>query len=325
MWIFHTIYHSKIWGGRYIAKLKGIEPVSDSIGESWELSGLPGNVSVIKDGTDPGLTLNDLVEKMGPELLGRRNFERFGHNFPLLIKFIDAQADLSVQVHPDNKMAAEEGLPHGKTELWYVVSSKPGAQIANGFLNPVDPADYRDLLKSGRIEDSLRYIETKPDMAFFIPAGRVHAIGGGNLICEIQQSSDTTYRLYDYNRRDADGNLRELHTEKAFRALDFDDCNGDCLQPERRSEVEKKIAECDEFSVNLLESEARIDRDYSELDSFVIMIAIKGDVELENRREDGTQTTLPMREGEVVLLPATARSLSVTPHGPAKLLEVYIR
>lgn len=323
MWTFHTIYHSKIWGGRYITKLKGIEPPFDTIGESWELSVLPGYESVIKNGPDTGLKLPELVLRMGPALLGKKNYERFGNNFPLLIKFIDASSDLSVQVHPDDKMAMEEGLPHGKTELWYVVSSKPGAKIANGFISPVDPADYYDLLKSGKIEESLKYIETEPGMSFFIPAGRVHAIGGGNLICEIQQSSDTTYRIYDYNRRDANGNLRELHTEKAYRALDFNDCNGDSLKPVIQSETEQKISECEEFKVNLLESDLTIERDYANLDSFVILIAIRGDVTLKSH--DGSRDNeLYMREGEVTLVPATCKNLTIQSDTRFKLLEVYI-
>ena len=327
MWTFHTIYHPKIWGGRLIADLKGIEPPYEAVGESWELSALPGMVSVVKSEADKGMTLDSLVGRMGARLLGKINHEKYGERFPLLIKFIDAASDLSVQVHPDDRMAAEEGLTNGKTELWYIVSTRPGARIANGFQHPIEPESYNTLLESGEIEDTLRYIQTDAGMTFFIPAGRVHAIGGGNLICEIQQTSDTTYRLYDYQRRDAQGCLRELHTEKAFRALDFSDCGGDRLQPEVINDVEKLIVDDSKFSVRMIETKSRLSRDYSDLDSFVVLIAIKGDVTLlqHDSSDDTGIKTLVLREGEAALVAAVTEEITIEPSGDSILLETYIR
>ncbi len=332
MWTFHTIYHPKIWGGRLIADLKGIVPPFENVGESWEISAVPGWVSVVKSDEGAGESLESLVKRLGEKLLGNANSIRFGDRFPLLIKFIDAASDLSVQVHPDDRMAEEEGLPNGKTEMWYIVASRPGAKVANGFCKPVDRGEYQSMLETGAIEEALRYMPTKAGMSFFIPAGRIHAIGGGNLICEIQQTSDTTYRLYDYRRRDDFGNLRELHTEKAFRALDFNDCGGEHLVCTVKGPDEKEILDTPKFSVNLLETKVGMERDYRSLDSFVIIIAVKGDVDLEQHDPDlmadpatvGVRSLL-LREGEAVLIPASSAGLTIRPTSDSILLETFIR
>lgn len=326
MWSFHTIYKPTIWGGRLIADLKGIEPPFAKIGESWEISAIPGSVSVVKSSADTGESINGLVRRHGARLVGEKNYRKYGDRFPILVKFIDAASDLSVQVHPDPEMAAEEGLPNGKAEMWYVIDRLPGAKIANGFSRPVNPEVYHELLESGDIENWLRYTETHPGMAFFIPPGRVHAIGGGNLICEIQETCDTTYRIYDYRRRDSKGQLRELHTEKAFRALDFGDCGGETLTPVKVSDEESELVDHSQFRVNLLETSTALCRNYSGLDSFVILVAVKGDISLSHIGDSEIPgvRNLYLREGEAALIPAVARGLTIEPKDRAILLETYI-
>ena len=196
------------------------------IGESWEISGVAGSESVVADGKDKGLTLTALIDKYGASLLGEKNYKRYGDSFPLLIKFIDAHDDLSVQVHPDDELARKRGSKFGKTEMWYVLGAAPGARLANGFNREVNPDEYEGLVNSGEIMDVLNFNPVKPGDTFFIPAGRVHAIGKGAFVAEIQETSDITYRLYDYKRKDKDGNERQLHTKEAFEAINFKDTEG---------------------------------------------------------------------------------------------------
>ncbi len=325
MWSFSTIYKTTIWGGTQIAELKGEKLSQANIGESWEISSVPGSVSVVDSAEDRGLSLGDLIGKYGADLLGKNNFERFGTRFPLLVKFIDASRDLSIQVHPDSEMATDEGLENGKTEMWYVIRTDRDSKIANGFIRPVDRTTYEHLVHSGEIEKWLRHTPTSPGMSFLIPPGRIHAIGKGNLICEIQESSDATYRIYDYKRRDADGNLRELHTEKALRALNFVDCDGGCIKPEIISKGDHKLVSRPEFTVNLLTGERAVSRNYSGLDSFVLLVVIDGEAEVKvNPEECPGAKEMRLRKGDVVLVPAQARGITVDPTQKITLLESYI-
>lgn len=241
MWIFNPILKSTIWGGERIATYKGIATDLEKVGESWELSGVEGDESVVAEGIDAGMTLPALIDRYGASLMGHRNYEKFGNRFPLLIKFIDAREDLSVQVHPDDAMSQKYGMPNGKTEMWFVLDAAEGARLANGFKNPVDPADYETLVKSGEIENVLNFVEIKPGDTYFIPAGRVHAIGKGAFVAEIQQTSDATYRLYDYHRKDKNGNERELHTELAKEAVNFNDTDGNPVDYKRVKNVPVNI------------------------------------------------------------------------------------
>lgn len=320
MWTFTPILKSTIWGGSRIAPFKGIDTQMSAIGESWEVSGVPGSESVVAEGPDAGLTLPQLIDKYGLDLLGKKNFSRFGHRFPLLIKFIDAAADLSVQVHPDDEMARRHGSPNGKTEMWYMIDAAPGARLALGFNRPVDPATLRPLLDSGDIESLLRYIPVKAGDAFLIPAGTVHAIGPGCLIAEIQQTSDDTYRLYDYRRRDAAGNLRPLHIDLAMEATDFNYTQGAPQHYTPVRDIPVCLASTPYFTTNVLHLDMEVMRDYREMDSFVILIAVRGKATVACGE---SKATLPA--GRSLLIPASAKGVVITPEGDFSALETYIR
>lgn len=319
MWIFQPIFKSTIWGGHRIHQFMGLAETGDQIGESWCVSAVPGNESTVADGPDKGLTISQLIHKYKGKLLGKENFAKYGDKFPLLIKLIDAQDDLSVQVHPDDDMARRYGMPNGKTEMWYVMDAMPGARLASGFVSPIDPDEYENLIESGDIENKLRFLSIKKGDTFFIPAGNVHTIGKGAFIAEIQQSSDATYRLYDYHRKDKDGNERELHTELAKEAINFSDvfC-GKITGKEIESGV-FNLAESEYFTTNLIKADKDITRDYSIIDSFVTVLITNGSVVVKSGDETRT-----LSAGEAVLIPASAEKISIIPSVKAEILETYI-
>lgn len=318
---FTPIYKDKIWGG---SKIKSVLNKDygrlPNCGESWELSGVEGNVSVVANGYLAGNDLNELIEVYMADLVGEDIYEQFGNEFPLLIKFIDANDDLSIQVHPDDEMAAERHNSYGKTEMWYVIQADKGSKLQSGFNQQVDQELYLEKLEKVELTDILNFEEVTSGDVFFIPAGRVHAIGKGILLAEIQQTSDITYRIYDYDRRDNNGNTRELHTDLALDAIDY------TVFPEYKSKYEPKVnesvelASCKYFTTNVLELNEMVEKDYSQLDSFVIYICLEGELLVET--ESGNET---IKLGETILLPAVIESLRLNPvSGKAKLLEVYI-
>lgn len=319
MWKFSPVLKPTIWGGNRIAPYKGIPSLLSNIGESWEVSGVPGSETVVESGPDKGLSLTELLKKYGPQLLGEKNYAKFGNKFPLLIKFIDAGSDLSVQVHPDDELAQQRGLPNGKNEMWYVVNATRGARIANGFAHPVNPIDYDHLLESGHIERALNYMPVEPGDVFFIPAGRVHAICTGAMVAEIQQTSDVTYRIYDYKRRDANGQCRELHTDLARNAINFADTEGKAVAYQPRYNIPVNVVKSPFFTTNLLNLDSELMRDYSESDTFVVLIALEGEMTIECC---GEKTEL--KAGHSILIPASALGISITPHKKAALLETFI-
>ncbi len=320
MWKFNPILKSLIWGGNRIAAYKGIETDIENIGESWEISGVKGSESIVADGPDKGLTLTELVAKYGASLLGKKNFNKFGDTFPLLIKFIDAAQDLSVQVHPTDELAQERGSQFGKTEMWFVVNADKGARLANGFNRPVDPADYRGLVETGGIMDVLKFQPISAGDTFFIPAGRVHAIGAGAFILEIQETSDITYRLYDYKRKDKNGNERELHTEEAFEAINFNDTDGAPINYVMRRDIPVNLVTSPFFTTNLWMIDHEVLRDYSEWDTFVAIICTRGNATLST--DEGV---IELSRGKSVLVPASCKKLTITPHGIFEGLETYIK
>lgn len=319
MWTFDPIFKSIIWGGEKIAPYKGIETEQEKIGESWEISGVPGSESVVADGPDKGLTLPQLLRRYGASLLGKKNHEKYGDTFPLLIKFIDARDDLSVQVHPTDELARQRGAQFGKTEMWYVLGAEEGAKLANGFNRPVDPAEYRGLVESGAIMDVLNFNPIKPGDTFFIPAGRVHAIGRGAFVAEIQETSDITYRLYDYKRKDKEGNERQLHTDEAFEAIDFNDTEGRPVDYTPAKGKPVNLADTPFFTTNLLAADSPMTRDYSALDSFVAIICTKG-----TARITAGGDTRTLHAGTSALIPADAAELVIEPDGTFEALETYI-
>jgi len=318
---FTPIFKDKIWGGNKIKSILN-KDFGDlpNCGESWELSGVEGNVSIASNGYLTGNTLEELIEIYMGDLVGEGIFETYGIEFPLLIKFIDANDDLSIQVHPDDEMSKERHNAFGKTEMWYVMQADQGSKLQSGFNQQVDQDKYLFKLEHNELTDILNFEEVAAGDVFFIPAGRVHAIGKGILLAEIQQTSDITYRIYDYDRRDNEGNPRELHTELALDAIDYTPA------PEYKTRYEPKLnesvelAKCKYFTTNVLDITTVIEKDYNKLDSFVIYICLDGELQIET--ESGSET---VQKGETILIPASIENVQLKPlSATVKLLEVYI-
>lgn len=325
---FEPILKQVIWGGDKICSYKSLPEKRDGIGESWEISQLEGYVSVVSEGALKGRSLSELIAADATGLLGTRVQARFGNEFPLLIKFIDAKQDLSVQVHPDDKSARRNhgASAKGKTEMWYVLSCEPGAQLVTGFSEDIDLAQYKRRIADDSIEEVLHREQPQPGDAFFIHPGCVHSIGKGLLLAEIQQSSDYTYRLYDYNRVDANGQRRELHTALAAEVLDYRRNTDSRIRYERVENQAVTLADCPYFTTNLLELNAAtgtkaLHRDLRHLGSFVICICIGGSVRLLAGEE---QKETVLHRGETVLVPAALADYSLLPQPKATLLETYI-
>jgi len=281
--------------------------------ESWQISGVAGNETQ----TSEGLSLNAIVQQEKAQLVGAANYQRFGDEFPLLIKFIDAHQDLSIQVHPTDEIAHRQGKPRGKTEMWYVMDSAPTAKLYNGLKQQITAEQYKAMVENDTICDALAQYDVKSGDCFFIPAGRIHAIGAGCFLAEIQQTSDVTYRIYDYNRRDKDGNLRQLHTQEAAESINY------TVLPDYRQQYtpthneSQLLVECPYFNTAVYDLTEAMTIDYSELDSFVILIGLKGEGKL---IIDGEETDF--HGGESILLPATTQE--VRTEGVIKFLETYV-
>lgn len=314
----------RIWGGQAILNKKGKAAgrlAKDKLyGESWDLSSVKGDISVVANGFLKGNNLEEIIEVYMGELVGEQIFEQYGLEFPLLIKYLDCNDKLSVQVHPDDALALERHGSFGKTEAWYVVDCKPGASIYLGFkdLN-LTREEYIAAVAESRLEELLNKVEVKPGDVFFIPAGTVHALGAGLEVVEVQQTSDVTYRIYDWDRVDAEGKSRELHTSLAVDAIDFE---SDAELLHREYNLAKggdaKVIECNYFTMTLHEVAGVKELDRSSLDSFVVFIALNGSVRIV---ADGNEETLA--EGEVILIPAEVNDITI--EGDAKLMEVYIK
>ena len=322
MWRFKPIYKSKIWGGDRILKFKGWQSDNDKIGESWELSGVPGDESVICSPRDYGMTITELIGKYGADLMGEKNFERFGTKFPLLIKFIDAGDDLSIQVHPDDEYSEANGLGSGKNEMWYVLDADRDSRLLNGCRNPQDRKSFLKSLNSGEIREILRQLEVTPGDAYYIPAGRVHSIGKGTFLLEVQQASDSTFRIYDYNRTGEDGKQRQLNISEALDVINFDDTKGDRLRYMTIEHVPSVIIDTPFFTSKVLMLSDQMLRNYSEVDSFVALVCVGGKAILETRNH-----TMDINRGETVLLSALEKEVHITPSGEEEFIavEVFIR
>lgn len=315
---FKPILKQTLWGGGKIVKFKGIDGHDgEQIGESWELSGVPGNESVAANGEYEGRTLTEIVAAEKERLVGTDNYKRLGDEFPLLIKFIDAKQDLSIQVHPDDEKAQKYGLRNGKTEMWYIMNSDADASLRCGMKAKITPERYKEMVAAGTICDAIAEYPVKEDDCFFIPAGRIHSIGKGCFLAEIQQTSDATYRIYDFNRRDKDGNLRELHTEKAAECIDYTVLNDYRTEFTAEKNRGVQIVSCPFFNTAVYDLDEPMTLDYSELDSFVVLIGIKGEARLTDN--EGNTTTL--RGGETLLVPASTATIKVD--GNIKFLETY--
>lgn len=287
-----------IWGGSKICTYKGMEADGKKIGESWEISVIPGHESVVDAGQYSGKNLSELADIYGESLLGAAVTARHGNNFPLLIKIIDANDNLSVQVHPNDELARLRHNAQGKTEMWYIIDAEPGAKIISGLNRDSSPQEYEQTVADGTFMDLLALHDSEPGDVFFLPAGRVHSISAGNLLAEIQESSDITYRIFDYNRRDAAGNTRELHTELAKDAIDYK-FHSDYKSPKPDStESDACIADCDCFTVRRIFAEGERDLSLSP-DSFAVLMCLKGECTLKYPSGESH-----MRAGKTFLLPA---------------------
>ena len=323
MFLFEEIYKRTIWGGNLIAKLKEKVLPTNDVGESWELSGLEGHETLVCEGPDKGKNLREISEKYGEALLGHHVFERFGTEFPLLVKFIDAHKNLSIQVHPDDKMAQRLYGRNGKTELWYVVDAKTDGRLLVGFDHDMTAEDYDESMANGQIAGKVRSHNVKSGDVFFLPPGRVHAACAGVLLAEIQQSSDITYRIYDYGRKDNDGKERELHTSLAKEALNFksnDDYRTHYSFYENKS---ARLAECEYFATNLLIIDQPHQIFTSIHDSFNILICVDGEITVV--QTDGIHPGESiLKKGHTVLVPASATSVRLIPTKTSKLLQVWV-
>ena len=288
------------------------------MGESWEISGVKGNETVVSEGEFKSKKLNELVDELKGKLVGEANYKRFGNDFPLLIKFIDARQELSIQVHPTDELAQKRGKLRGKTEMWYIMDSDENAKLRAGMKEKITPEQYKQMVENDTITEAIAEYKVKEGDCFFLPAGRIHSIGTGCFLAEIQQTSDVTYRIYDFKRKDKDGNYRELHTEEAAECIDYN------VEPNYRTEYTPvknegvALVECPYFTTAVYDLNEPMTLDYSELDSFVIFIGLKGSGEITDN--EGNTTTLC--EGESILFPATTNEIKVT--GTIKFLETYV-
>lgn len=318
---FKPILKSTIWGGEKIIPFKHLDIQQEQVGESWEISDVPGDESVVANGADAGKNLTQMVDEYKAALVGESNYKRFNGKFPLLIKFIDACQDLSIQVHPDDELAMKRHQSLGKTEMWYVIGNDGGkAHLRSGLLKQITPEEYAQMIADNTICDALADYAVQPGDVFFLPAGRIHSIGAGCFIAEIQETSNITYRIYDFNRKDKNGNTRELHTELSKDAIDYT-VNEDYrthYTPKQNEPVE--LVACPYFTTTVYDLTEPMEMDYSELDSFVIYICMEGACSVTDN--EGNQ--LSLQAGESVLFPATTQKLSVKPEGQVKFLETYV-
>jgi mannose-6-phosphate isomerase len=317
---FKPILKDKIWGGERIKSKLGIDfaPLPNC-GEAWVLSGVEGFQSVVENGWLAGNQLNELVEIYMEDLVGDDVFEEYGTEFPVLIKFIDAKDWLSIQVHPDDELAAKRNIGRGKTEMWYIIDAGKDAELISGFSRKIDRETYLNHLKNKKLKEVLNFEEVNTGDVFFMPAGRVHALGPGIMLAEIQQTSDTTYRIFDWDRIQPDGTFRELHTKEALDAIDFN------VYPDYKTHYKKEknktatLAQCPYFTTNLLDIDQGIKKDLRLIDSFIAYVCLEGDVIL-----DYSYYKTDIKPGEVVLVPAITEQINIIPVKASKLLELYI-
>ena len=314
---FEPLLKQTLWGGSKIIPFKHLDAQLENVGESWEISGVSGNETIVANGQYKGMSLNQLVRELKGSLVGEENYQRFGDEFPLLIKFIDACQDLSIQVHPTDEIAHRQGKSRGKTEMWYTLESAPGAQLYNGLKQQITPEQYNEMVADDTITDALARYEVKEGDVFFIPAGRIHAIGAGCFVAEIQQTSDVTYRIYDFKRKDKNGNYRELHTQLASESIDYTVLDNYRTDYEPVKNEGTQVVTCPYFTTAVYDLDEPMTLDYSELDSFVILIAVKGGGQLISEGEE-----MSFQMGDTVLLPATTKEVKV--EGPVKFLETYV-
>jgi len=316
---FKPILKDKIWGGPKLRDVLG-KNASDKAGESWEISGVEGDISVAENGFLAGNSLQELTEIYMGDLLGDSIYERFGVEFPLLIKFIDAADFLSVQVHPDDALAKERHNSYGKTEMWYIVESEKGQLIA-GFNQELEKEKYQQHANGGSLKEILNYEAVAPGDIYYMPAGRVHAIGAGVLLAEIQQTSDVTYRIYDWDRTDDQGKSRELHTDLALDAIDFSFHKQYKTPYQALKNSTVNAVDSPYFTTSVIHLDQPVEKDFNMIDSFVIYMCMEGTAGITY----GKGEIETINKGECILIPAELKSLALIPTEASTLLEVYIK
>lgn len=317
---FEPILKEKPWGGTSLVNryFKKADPVV-KYGESWEISAVSENVSVVSNGFLAGNNLQELIEVYMGDLTGDAVYDKFGVEFPLLIKLVDAREDLSVQVHPGNELARERHKAYGKTEMWYILESEKDSRIFTGFREPVDKKQYLEALDAGDPASIMNIEYPEPGDVFFTPAGRIHAIGRGIILAEIQQTSDITYRIFDWNRKDADGKERQLHTDLALDAIDFNAAGKNLIRINPVLNKTENLVNCEFFITNLITFNENISKDYTLIDSFIIYLCLEGEFLI--RWEGNSEAVI---RGECVLIPAMIKEVDLEPAPEAKLLEIFI-
>lgn len=315
---FQPLLKQTIWGGDKIIPFKHLDTHLDQVGESWEISGVKDNETIIRDGKYKGMKLNDLVAELKDKLVGADNYARFGNEFPLLIKFIDARKQLSIQVHPNDETAHRLGYPHGKTEMWYIMPSDPDAKLRSGLKMHITPEQYKEMVADDTITDAIAEYPVKEGDCFFLPSGRIHSIGAGCFLAEIQQTSDVTFRIYDFKRKDKNGNYRQLHIKEAAESIDYTVKDDYRQHYAHKKNEPMELVRCPFFTTTLYDLTEPMQLDYSDLDSFVILIGVGGSGTV----TDSTGVTTSLNAGETILVPATESTLQVT--GTLKFLESYV-
>ena len=317
---FTPILKEKVWGGNSLVKKYGKNGSQSSlIGESWEISAVQDYLSVISNGFLEGNNIEEIIEVYMGDITGEAVFERFGNEFPLLIKLIEAKDDLSVQVHPDDKIAMQRHKAYGKTEMWYILESEASSKIYTGFQQPVTKEIFNNSLLSGKLKDLLNAEKSEPGDVFFTPAGRIHSIGAGNILVEIQQTSDITYRIFDWGRNGTDGKQRDLHVDLALDAIDYKAAGSNKIRKELIPDRTENLVSCPYFYTNILQFGSPIRKDYNIIDSFVVYICTGGEFII--HWEKGAEI---VKRGETVLLPAMITDVVLEPKPSAKILEVFI-
>lgn len=315
---FNAFLKQTIWGGNKIIPFKHLDSQLENVGESWEISGVKDHQTIVSEGEYAGRALNEVVEELKGKLIGESNYEQFGNEFPLLIKFIDARQDLSIQVHPTDEIARKQGKSRGKTEMWYIMDSDKAAHLRSGLKKKITPAEYKEMVENDTILDAIADYSVKEGDCFFLPAGRIHSIGKGCFLAEIQQTSDVTYRIYDFKRKDKNGNYRELHTDLAAECINYEVLNDYRTVYTSQKNQGVSLVHCPYFHTAVYDLDEPMTLDYSELDSFVILIGVKGEGTIVDN--EGNETSL--RAGETILIPATTNELKV--NGTVKFLETYV-
>ena len=320
---FTPAYFEKIWGGQHVKTVLNQDfGELMNCGEAWLLSGLEGQNSVVCNGDFAGDELNDLIETFMGDLVGDEVFNRYGERFPLLIKIIDPLDYLSIQVHPDDELAQEIGLHNGKTEMWYVMHAEKDANLASGFNRDITPQEFENAIKDKSLGDMLNYEKVQNDDVFFIPARKIHALGAGCMVAEIQQTSDTSYRVYDWDRIDRFGMQRQLHIDEALATINFKkEDSGKVKYDKKAKNATVNLVSCPYFTTNVIKLDAKsaLKKDYSELDSFVILMGVSGSFIVSY--EGGTEL---VKAGECILVPNVVNKIDIISNEECKLLEVYI-